>query len=131
MGPDTMAQRTDLGKENEQDGVKGLEQLYLEERIIFTRRGWPQAVCIGSSLEGPWQARQDACRGLGVKNEWCGAGVRGQPCSGVQFPQAAALDGSRSQCIRLMEGFVCLFGTFPSSLEENIYMKVWTEAARG
>lgn len=60
MRPDTMAQRTDIGKENEQDGVKGLEQLYLGERIIFTRRGWSQAVCIGSSLEGPWQARQDA-----------------------------------------------------------------------
>ena len=60
MRPDTMAQRTDIGKENEQDGVKGLEQLYLGEHIIFTRRGWSQAVCIGSSLEGPWQARQDA-----------------------------------------------------------------------
>lgn len=59
MGPDTMAQRTDIGKENEQDG-KGLEQLYLGERIIFTRRGWSQAMCIGSRLEGPWQARQDA-----------------------------------------------------------------------
>lgn len=75
MGPETMAQRADIGNEKEQDGVKEVGTTLSWRVHVFIRTCRSQAMCIGNNLEGPWLSIRmlwARCCGVGLE---CGAAI--------------------------------------------------------